>query len=79
MVSNRENDIERPQMSSKDDDKTISKKVKSKSNLKRGDPIEDCIHGKFLLETAFSYINCWIHGNYNKKSWCTNWKFTKNQ
>ena len=56
MVSNCENDLERPQMTSKDDDKTFSKKVESKGNLKRGDPIEDSIHGRVLSEPAFSSI-----------------------
>ena len=48
------NDLKRLQMTSKDDDKTVSKKVKTKNNLKGGDPNEDTILGRDLIEQAFS-------------------------
>ena len=42
-------------MTSKDEnDKTVSIKVKSKYNLKGDDPNEDSIHGRDLIEPAFS-------------------------
>ena len=42
-------------MTSKDkNDKLVSKKVKTKNNLGCGDPDEDSIHGKDLVEQAFA-------------------------
>ena len=52
--SNCENDVERPQKTSKHDDKTVSEKIKAKNNLKGGDPNEDSIHGRDLKEQSFS-------------------------
>ena len=48
------NDLKRLQMTSKDDDKTVSKKVKTKHNLKGGDPNEGSISGSDPIEQVFS-------------------------
>ena len=41
-------------MTSKDDDKTLSNKVKTKKKLKVGDPDEESIHGRDVIEQTFS-------------------------
>ena len=51
------NEFKKPQMTSKDTNenvKPVFKKVKTKSILRGGDPNEDSINGRDLIEQAFS-------------------------
>ena len=47
-------DLKIPQLTSKDDDKTVSRKVKTKANIKGGDSNDIHNHGRDLIGQAFS-------------------------
>ena len=50
------NDLKRPQMTSDENEKSLSKKVRSENNLGAGDPNDNSTNGRDLIEQAFSSI-----------------------